>query len=62
MPASAIALRHRHQLAAELKAQRAKRGWTRVETGEKIGYSGSYVSDIERGARLASLEIAWARP
>jgi transcriptional regulator with XRE-family HTH domain len=46
--------------AAELKAQRAQRGWTQVETGEKIGYSGSYVSDIERGARLASLEIARA--
>ena len=46
--------------AAELKAQRAQRGWTQMETGEKIGYSGSYVSDIERGARLASLEIARA--
>jgi len=46
--------------AAELKAQRAQRGWTQTETGEKIGYSGSYVSDIERGARLASLEIARA--
>jgi transcriptional regulator with XRE-family HTH domain len=46
--------------AAELKAQRAQQGWTQAETGEKIGYSGSYVSDIERGARLASLEIARA--
>jgi transcriptional regulator with XRE-family HTH domain len=46
--------------AAELKAQRAQRGWTQAETGEKIGYSGSYVSDIERGARLATLEIARA--
>jgi transcriptional regulator with XRE-family HTH domain len=46
--------------AAELKAQRAQRGWTQAETGEKIGYSGSYVSDIERGARLATLEIAQA--
>jgi transcriptional regulator with XRE-family HTH domain len=46
--------------AAELKAQRAQRGWTQAETGAKIGYSGSYVSDIERGARLATLEIALA--
>jgi len=46
--------------AAELKAQRAQRGWTQAETGEKIGYSGSYVSDIERGARLATLEFARA--
>ena len=46
--------------AAELKAQRAKRGWTQAETGDKIGYSGSYVSDIERGARLATREFALA--
>jgi transcriptional regulator with XRE-family HTH domain len=46
--------------AAELKAQRAQRGWTQVETGEKIGYSGSYVSDIERGDRLSTLTIARA--
>lgn len=46
--------------AAELKAQRAKRGWTQVEAGDKIGYSGSYVSDIERGARLATREFAQA--
>jgi transcriptional regulator with XRE-family HTH domain len=46
--------------AAELKAQRAKRGWTQAETGDKIGYSGSYVSDIERGARIATREIALA--
>jgi transcriptional regulator with XRE-family HTH domain len=46
--------------AAELKAQRAQRGWTQVETGEKIGYSGSYVSDIERGDRMSTLLIAQA--
>jgi transcriptional regulator with XRE-family HTH domain len=45
---------------AELKAQRAQRGWTQTETGEKIGYSGSYVSDIERGARIPTREIALA--
>jgi transcriptional regulator with XRE-family HTH domain len=46
--------------AAELKAQRAQRGWTQVEAGEKIGYSGSYVSDLERGDRMSTLPIAQA--
>jgi transcriptional regulator with XRE-family HTH domain len=46
--------------AAELRGQRAQRGWTQVETGEKIGYSGSYVSDLERGDRLPSLQVAQA--
>lgn len=46
--------------SAELRAQRAQRGWTQAETGDKIGYSGSYVSDIERGARIATREIALA--
>jgi transcriptional regulator with XRE-family HTH domain len=46
--------------AAELRAQRAQRGWTQVETGEKVGYSGSYVSDLERGDRLPSLQVAQA--
>jgi transcriptional regulator with XRE-family HTH domain len=46
--------------AAELKAQRTQRGWTQAETADKIGYSGSYVSDIERGARMSTLLIAQA--
>ncbi|MGH3245678.1 MAG: helix-turn-helix domain-containing protein [Trebonia sp.] len=46
--------------AAELKAQRAQRGWTQAETGDKIGYSGSYVSDIERGARIPTRDFALA--
>jgi transcriptional regulator with XRE-family HTH domain len=46
--------------AAELRAQRAQRGWTQVETGDKIGYSGSYVSDLERGDRLPTIQIAQA--
>lgn len=46
--------------AAELRAQRALRGWTQVETGEKIGYSGSYVSDLERGDRLPTIQVAQA--
>lgn len=46
--------------AAELKAQRAQHGWTQAETGEKIGYSGSYVSDLERGDRMSTLPVAQA--
>ena len=46
--------------AEELKAQRAQRGWTQVELGEKIGFSGSFISDVERGDRFASLVFAQA--
>jgi transcriptional regulator with XRE-family HTH domain len=44
--------------AAELKAQRAARGWTQVELGKKIGYSGSFISDVERDDRSPSLDFA----
>lgn len=44
--------------AAELRAQRGRLGWTQVQLGQRIGYSGSFVSDVERGARLASLDFA----
>ena len=44
--------------AAELKAQRGRLGWTQVQLGQRIGYSGSFISDVERGARLASLDFA----
>jgi transcriptional regulator with XRE-family HTH domain len=46
--------------AAELRAQRTQRGLTQVELGDKIGYSGSYVSDLERGERMSTLVIAQA--
>lgn len=46
--------------AAELKAQRAQQGWTQVELGKKIGFSDSFISDVERGERLASLDFAQA--
>lgn len=45
-------------LAAELRAQRAARGWTQVELGKSIGYSGSFVSDVERGERSPSEDFA----
>jgi len=44
--------------AAELKAQRGRLGWTQVQLGQRIGYSGSFISDVERGARWASLDFA----
>jgi transcriptional regulator with XRE-family HTH domain len=44
-------------LAAELKAQRVRLGWTQVQLGERIGYSGSFISDVERGDRRASLDF-----
>lgn len=43
---------------AELKAHRASQEWTQVQLADRIGYSGSFVSDVERGARLASLDFA----
>ena len=42
----------------ELKAQRRKRGWTQVELASEIGYSGSYLSDLERGERSPTLDLA----
>jgi transcriptional regulator with XRE-family HTH domain len=45
-------------LAAEVRAQRAQRGWTQVQLGQKVGFSGSYISDVERGERLPSADFA----
>lgn len=47
-------------LPAELKAHRTARGWTQAELGDRIGFSGSYLSDIERGIKAASLPLAEA--
>jgi transcriptional regulator with XRE-family HTH domain len=46
------------RFGAELKAYRLDRGWTQVELGKKLGYSGSFVSDVERGDRGASEDVA----
>jgi transcriptional regulator with XRE-family HTH domain len=43
--------------AAELKAQRGKHDWTQLELAAKIGYSNSYVSDIERAEKLPSSDF-----
>jgi transcriptional regulator with XRE-family HTH domain len=37
------------RFGSELRAHRTRRGWTQVELGDKLGYSGSFVSDVERG-------------
>ena len=37
------------RFGAELRAHRTRRGWTQAQLGEKLGYSGSYLSDVERG-------------
>jgi transcriptional regulator with XRE-family HTH domain len=42
----------------ELKAQRNGKEWTQVRLGTEIGYSGSYISDVERGDKLASIGLA----
>lgn len=46
------------RFGAELRAHRTRRGWTQVELGGKIGYSGSYVSDVERGDKGATDDFA----
>lgn len=46
--------------AAELRAQRQAHGWTQVNLGDKIGFSGSFVSDVERCERTPSLDFARA--
>jgi transcriptional regulator with XRE-family HTH domain len=46
--------------AAELKAQRTRLGWTQAELGDKIGFSGSFVSDVERSERTPRIDFARA--
>jgi transcriptional regulator with XRE-family HTH domain len=46
--------------ASELRAQRQRATWTQVVLGDKIGYSGSFISDIERCARTPTLDFARA--
>jgi transcriptional regulator with XRE-family HTH domain len=46
------------RFGAELRAHRAARAWTQVKLGDEIGYSGSFVSDVERGERSPSDDFA----
>jgi transcriptional regulator with XRE-family HTH domain len=48
----------RKRFGAELKAHRLAKGWTQVELGEKLGYSGSFISDVERADRGAHEDFA----
>ena len=46
------------RFGAELRAHRTERAWTQVKLGDEIGYSGSFVSDVERGERMPSDDFA----
>lgn len=46
------------RFGAELRAQRTARKWTQVQLGQEIGYSGSFISDVERGDRGVSDDFA----
>lgn len=48
----------RPRFGAELKAHRLAKGWTQAKLAEMLGYSGSFISDIERGDRGASEDFA----
>jgi transcriptional regulator with XRE-family HTH domain len=48
------------RFGTELRAHRAAKGWTQVQLGKAIGYSGSFVSDVERGDRGVVEEFAKA--
>ena len=48
----------RTRFGAELKALRLAKAWTQVDLGKKLGYSGSFVSDVERGDRGSSEDFA----
>ena len=48
------------RFGAELRAHRTAKEWTQVHLGKEIGYSGSFVSDVERGDRGVVKEFAKA--
>jgi transcriptional regulator with XRE-family HTH domain len=48
------------RFGTELRAHRTAKGWTQVQFGKEIGYSGSFVSDVERGDRGVVEEFAKA--
>ena len=48
------------RFGSELRAHRTAKGWTQVQLGKEIGYSGSFVSDVERGDRGVVEEFAKA--
>lgn len=42
----------------ELRAHRTAKGWTQAQLGAEIGFSDSFISDVERGARGVAEEFA----
>jgi len=48
------------QLGSYLKQLREQRGWSVRQLGAKVGYSGSYISQMETGARRVTVERLWA--
>lgn len=48
----------RKDFAEELRSWRTKLGLTQVAAGDLLGYSGSFISDIERCYRMPTLDLA----
>lgn len=48
------------RFAGELKAWRQRHGWSQADLGDKLGYSGSHVSNIETMYRPPTAEFAAA--
>lgn len=46
------------QLGAELRAQREARGWTQVQLADQLGWSSSFISDVETGYRSCRADFA----
>jgi transcriptional regulator with XRE-family HTH domain len=44
--------------ARQLRAWRAKKGWSQVELGDKIGYSDALISGIENGHKTPTADFA----
>jgi len=44
--------------ARQLKAWRAKKAWSQVELGDKIGYSDALISGIENSRKTATADFA----
>ncbi len=43
-------------MGKQIRAYRAKRGWTQEECAERVGITSRYLADIERGYKTPKLE------
>jgi transcriptional regulator with XRE-family HTH domain len=50
----------RHQLGANVRRWRARRGWTQDQLAEQANISAKFVGEVERGEDNPSLETLWA--